>query len=85
MDGKENEERKKAEGQILAIKNGLRDEYKRFFGQLLDERLKLIDGKEPAYTEFMKHYLGHYTVSEEGVRYLFPSERGKAKKGGADQ
>ena len=85
VDGKENEERKKAEGQILAIKNGLRDEYKRFFGQLLDERLKLIDGKEPAYTEFMKHYLGHYTVSEEGVRYLFPSERGKAKKGGADQ
>ena len=85
-DGKPNEARKKAEDQILAIKDGLREEYQRFFGQLLDERLKVIDGKEPALSQFLSHYVGHYAVTDKGVRYLFPSERGKVKiVGGTDQ
>ncbi|MBQ7506712.1 MAG: hypothetical protein IJT05_05220 [Lachnospiraceae bacterium] len=71
----ENKARDKMEQQILARKNGLREEYRQFFSQLLEERLKVIGDNQQAYDEFMKKYTGCFILVDGRIKYEFPAER----------
>ncbi len=68
--------REEKEQMILRRKHGLREEYRNFFGQLIGERLRFINGREPAHSQFTERYGNSYVVQNNGkYRYLFPSER----------